>query len=44
MCANCWSGYARSDGLQHSYRQIGQSLNVSLSTVQGYVKRAQRVG
>ena len=27
-----------------SYRQIGQSLNVSPSTVQGYVKRAQRVG
>ena len=27
-----------------SYRQIGQSFNVSASTVQGYVKRAQRVG
>ena len=27
-----------------SYRQIGQSLNASPSTVQGYVKRAQRVG
>ena len=27
-----------------SYRQIGQSLNVSPSTVQGYVKRAQRAG
>jgi len=27
-----------------SYRQIGQSLNVSPSTVQGYVKRAQSAG
>jgi hypothetical protein len=27
-----------------SYRQIGRSLNVSASTVQGKVKRAQRVG
>ena len=27
-----------------SYRQIGQSLNVSPSTIQGYVKRAQRAG
>ena len=27
-----------------SYRQIGQSLNVSASTVQSYAKRAERVG
>jgi transposase len=27
-----------------SYRQIGQSLGISASTIQGYVKRAQRAG
>ena len=27
-----------------SYRQIGQSLGISASTIQGYVKRAQSAG
>ena len=27
-----------------SYRQIGQSINLSPSPIQGYVKRAQRAG
>jgi DNA-binding Lrp family transcriptional regulator len=27
-----------------SYRQIGQSVNLSPSTIQGYVTRAQRAG
>jgi transposase len=27
-----------------SYRQIGQSLNISPSTIRGYVKRAERAG
>src|SRR5438105_1702423 len=27
-----------------SYRQIGQSVNLSPSTIQGYVQRAQRAG
>ena len=27
-----------------SYRQVGQSVGISASTVQGYLERAQRVG